>query len=182
MKKVIRILCVVVVCLCLLRNLFGVVEINDGKPNMGIDTGFDIEAKFERFAESEVFDYNNELIELQTMQWYFESAVAQGSAKQGDWYATYQVLSPEETPDSDGDVPVELWDTVKDTNGNIVYNVWRSSFQKGSYSWFAEFGNFVSSIVGLVASVFRLIGVFLFSMIQTIAELAKLAIDIVFLP
>ena len=119
MKKVIRILCVVVVCLCLLRNLFGVIEVNDGNPNMGIDTGFDIEAKFERFANSEVFDYDNELIELQNMQWYFESAVSQGSAVQGEWYATYQVLSPDQTPDIEGEQTVELWDVVKDTKGNV---------------------------------------------------------------
>lgn len=182
MKKVFHVICVIVVCLCLLRNLFGIVDMNEGDPDAGINSGFSIEAKFERFASSDVFDYDQELVELQALQWYFQSAVAVGSANPGDWYATYEVILPSQEPTGSADYEPELWSTVVNTKGVVIYNVWRTPYEKGAYGGADDFGNLLLSIVQTVGVTFKLIGVFLVSTIQTLAELAKLFIDIVFLP
>lgn len=149
-------------------------EKNDGE----FDTGFRIEEKLNRFVNADVFDFEEELIDLQIIQWYFEGLVNQGSADQDAYYATYKVLKVDEEPPSDH----ELWSEVQNTKGDVVYNVWRGLHEKGSYSWFGEFANFVQSLVALISSCFKLIGTFIYSMFKAIGELARLFIDIVFLP
>lgn len=175
MKKVFGVFCVVVVCLCLFHNMFSVVSVGED----GFTTTFNIQAKLHRFANSQIFDYNEEMIELQCIEYYFESLANQGAAKQGESYIHYIITDTQDVPEY-GYVPATL--PIVDTDGENVRFVWRKSFEKGDFTFFGDFGNAVNSFVDLIVGCFRLVKAFFISMLQVIADIAKLAIDIVFLP
>lgn len=180
MRKVMRIMCIVCVCLCLFRGLFGVVD---------PEGGFDIEPKLSKFVNAEVFSFQEELVLIQLSKFAFNNMVSPYNVGYGEEFTFYRVATwadpfYDDTSGAPNYTFVERIDLkvppTKEWPHGRVQPVGVVRYVREPQSWWEVVVNFLRSFWDLTANVFRLLAELVYSLFEAIYEFVVLVLDIIF--